>query len=96
MPQCPKCGQPAANGQPREVRFRHGIPTAQSFWSADLQIYTRRLSLEGEFVLNPQDFKFPTSVGSRNRETAKAGYVTGQVRMGHLEQRGADAPVAVQ
>lgn len=83
-------GQPAADGQPREVRFRHGIPTAQSFWSADLQISTRQLSLEGEFVLNPQDFKFPTSQGERNQETAKAGYVTGQVRMGGKGTMGAE------
>ena len=83
-------GQPVTDGQPREVRFKHGIPTAQSFWGANLQLTTERLSLVGEFVLNPQDFKFPTAEGKRRTETARAGYLTAQVRLGSKGSIGAE------
>lgn len=83
-------GRPQPDGQPREVRFRHGIPTAQSFWSANLQVTTERLSLVGEFVFNPQTFQFPTSEGGRETRLASAGYLNALVPLAGLGALGAE------
>ena len=83
-------GQPAVDGQAREVRFKHGVPTAQSFWSANVQLTTKRLTLAGELVLNPQTFKFPTTAGRRRHESATAGYLTAQMRFGAKGEIGAE------
>jgi len=67
---------PGADAGPRIVRFRHGIPTAQSFYGLNVNLLTDRFTIAGEVVLNPQDFKFPTEHGDRVTETAKSAYVT--------------------
>ncbi|NKB72368.1 MAG: hypothetical protein GKR89_35275 [Candidatus Latescibacteria bacterium] len=67
---------PATGKGPKTVRFKHLLPTAQSFYGVNLDWLTGRFHLTGEFVLNPQDFKFPTQAGKRQRETPHAGYLT--------------------
>jgi hypothetical protein len=75
---------------PVAVRFKHAIPTAQTFYSVNINLLTERFHLNGEFVLNPQDFKFPTAAGKRQSEMAKAGYMTLKGRMGVLGTVGAE------
>ena len=67
---------PATGKGPRPVRFKHALPTAQSFYGVNLDWLAKGFHLTGEFVLNPQDFKFPTQAGKRVRETPHAGYLT--------------------
>ena len=74
---------PAMGTGPKVVRFKHAIPTAQSFYALNANWLTEHFHLKGEFVLNPQDFKFPTDKGKRLGETAKAGYVTLLGKMGN-------------
>lgn len=83
-------GNPRLDGTPSRVRFDYGIPTAQSFYGANLHYEVEGLRLEGEFVHNPQDFKFPTADGRRSRETATAGYVTALARFGERGNVGAE------
>ena len=83
-------GQPQLDGTPTEVRFRHGIPTAQGFHGVDFDLTTERLNLTGEFVLNPQEFKFPTLDGERTREWAHSGYLSALLRLGGAGDVGAE------
>ena len=73
---------PRLDGTPTRVRFDYGIPTAQSFYGANLKYEVKGLRLDGEFVHNPQDFKFPTAGGRRSTESATAGYITALARFG--------------
>jgi len=81
---------PAAGDGPKVVRFRHGIPTAQTFYGLNANLLTKRFHLSGEFVLNPQDFKFPTEKGKHRRKTAKAGFLTLLGKMGNKGNIGAE------
>jgi hypothetical protein len=81
---------PALGQGPEVVRFRHAIPTAQSFYGLNVNWLSRYFHLTGEGVLNPQDFKFPTAPGSRFRRTSKAGYLTLQGRLGAAGRLGAE------
>jgi len=76
-------GSPGSGDGPQIVRFKHAIPTAQTFYGANFELDTKRLSLSGEYVLNPQDFKFPTRLGRRYQKTARAGYVTALGKLGN-------------
>ena len=58
------------------LEYQHGTGGAQS-----------ELRLNGEFVHNPQDFKFPTAGGRRSRESATAGYLTALARFGEVHPR---------
>ncbi|MBI2503158.1 MAG: hypothetical protein HYW07_07970 [Candidatus Latescibacteria bacterium] len=82
-------GSPAMEG-PRVVRFKHSIPTAQSFYGLNVNWLSEHFHLTGELALNPQDFKFPTARGRRLRQTSKAGYLTLQGKMGAAGQVGAE------
>ncbi|MFP6643510.1 MAG: hypothetical protein VCF24_08115 [Candidatus Latescibacterota bacterium] len=73
---------PRLDGTPTRVRFDYGIPTAQSFYGANLSYEVAGLKLDGEFVHNPQEFKFPTAKGRRSSESATAGYLTALARFG--------------
>jgi len=83
-------GSPATGSGPQVVRFRHAIPTAQTFYGLNANLLTEHFHLEGEFVLNPQDFKFPTEKGKRLGETAKAAYLTLLGKMGKVGNLGAE------
>jgi hypothetical protein len=72
------------------VRFRHAIPTAQSFYGLNLNWLSRYFHLKGEWVLNPQDYKFPTDGGRRHRQTSRAGYLTLRGKMGPAGDLGAE------
>lgn len=82
---------PATGAGPKAVRFRHAIPTAQSFYGLNVNLLTDRFTIAGELVLNPQDFKFPTENGDRETETAKSGYLTLVGRLGDMGDIGAEA-----
>ncbi len=73
---------------PKLVRFKHAIPTAQTFYGLNINWLHERFHLTGEFVLNPLDYKFPTARGKRMRETGKAGYFTLRSGMGALGDLG--------
>jgi hypothetical protein len=73
---------PHLDGTPTRVRFNYGIPTAQSFYGANLSYEVGGLKLDGEFVHNPQEFKFPTAKGRRSRQSSTAGYLTALARFG--------------
>lgn len=83
-------GSPRLDGTPRRVRVDYGIPTAQSFYGANLKYEVGGLQLDGEFVHNPQDFKFPTARGRRSTETSTAGYLTALARFGSRGDLGAE------
>lgn len=83
-------GSAAQNGVPQRVRFKHAIPTAQSFYGLNAEWLHERFHLTGEFVINPQDFKFPTQRGKRLRETSKAGYLTLKGKMGRAGDIGVE------
>lgn len=82
-------GSTPLDGTPERVRFQHAIPTAQTFYGANLEWLHRRFHLKGEFVANPQDFKFPTQRGGRRQEMSRAGYLTLKGKMG----RGGDVGI---
>jgi hypothetical protein len=73
---------PAMGKGPKVVRFKHSIPTAQSFYGLNVNWLSEFFHLTGELALNPQDFKFPTVRGQRRRQTGKAGYLTVLGKMG--------------
>ena len=83
-------GNPDLNGRPRVVRVHHAIPTAQSFYGANLHLSTETLDLSGEIAYNPQDFMFPTKDGSRRREAAYAGYLTVLGKLGDIGNFGGE------
>jgi hypothetical protein len=83
-------GSPRLDGTPTRVRFDYGIPTAQTFYGANVSYQVKGLQLDGEFVHNPQDFKFPTADGRRSQESATAGYLTALARLGSRGDVGAE------
>ena len=83
-------GNPHVNSRPRTVRFHHSIPTAQSFYGANLHLHFEELNLDAELVYNPQDFKFPTEPGVRNRRSAYAGYLTAVFNLGRFGRFGGE------
>ena len=83
-------GSPPLDGTPTRVRFDYGIPTAQSFYGVNIDYEVAGLKLDGEFVHNPQDFKFPTAEGKRSRESATAGYLTALARFDERGDVGAE------
>lgn len=62
-------------GERRVVRFRHQIPTGQSFYSANLRVRAKGVEIDAEYALNPQEFIFPKRGGSRQRKTSQAGFL---------------------
>lgn len=83
-------GNPPLDGSPSRVRFDYGIPTAQSFYGVNIDYEVAGLKLDGEFVHNPQDFKYPTAQGKRSRESSTAGYLTALARFGQRGDVGAE------
>ena len=83
-------GSPRLDGIPTRVRFDYGIPTAQTFYGANISYQARGLELDGEFVHNPQDFKFPTAQGVRSQQSSTAGYLTALARFGGRGTVGAE------
>ena len=81
---------PATGNGPRAVRFRHAIPTAQTFYGANIDLHTDLLRVQGEIVYNPQDFKFPTRDGRRGQKSARSGYLTALAKMGSRGSIGAE------
>jgi hypothetical protein len=81
---------PAVGKGPKAVRFMHAIPTAQTFYGANIDLHTDRLRVQGEYVYNPQDFKFPTRDGRRVQKAARSGYLTALARMGSKGTIGAE------
>lgn len=81
---------PATGKGPKAVRFRHSIPTAQSFYGFNVNWLSRYFHLTGELALNPQDFRFPTARGERFRHTSKAGYLTLLGKLGTAGKVGAE------
>jgi len=81
-------GGPRMGTGPRRVRFKHAIPTAQTFYGLNLDWLGEHLHLQGELVVNPQDFKFPTDSGQRMRRTSQAGYLTLMGKMGRAGNLG--------
>ena len=81
---------PATGNGPRAVRFRHAIPTAQTFYGANIDLHTDLLRVQGEIVYNPQDFKFPTRDGRRGQKSALSGYLTALAKMGSRGSIGAE------
>lgn len=61
--------------QQRSVRFRHEIPTGQTFYGASARLRAKGVFIDGEFALNPQEFIFPRKGGDRQRQTASAGFL---------------------
>jgi len=68
-------GTPGLEEQ-RVVRFRHQIPTGQTFYGASARLEAKGFFLDGEFVINPHEFIFPKKGGKRQRKTSHAGFVT--------------------
>ena len=83
-------GNPNVDGEPNVVRFHHSIPTAQSFYGANLHWRTKALDLSGEIVYNPQDFVFPTKIGHRRRVASYAGYLTLLGKLGAVGDLGGE------
>ena len=70
-----------ADGAPRDlspkvVKFRYGMPTAQSIASVDVDLDFAGLKLDGEFAMNYQDFKFPVREGRRTSKFVPAYFLT--------------------
>ncbi|MBT6143931.1 MAG: hypothetical protein HOH74_00800, partial [Gemmatimonadetes bacterium] len=83
-------GRQGLDGAPKRVRINYGIPTAQSFYGASLKYEVEGLTLDGEIVHNPQEYKFPTAKGRRSTESGTAGYLTAQARFGRYGNVGAE------
>lgn len=83
-------GRPGLDGTPKRVRINYGIPTAQTFYGASISYEVEGLTLDGEFVHNPQDYKYPTAEGRRRTESATAGYLTAVARFGSRGNVGAE------
>lgn len=75
---------------PRLVRFRHAIPTGQSFYGLSGRIEAQQLTLEGELVANPQEFMFPTAGGKREQRQSYGGFLRLRRELGRAGGAGAE------
>ena len=83
-------GNPLPGGSPKTVRFRHEIPTAQSFYGLNFAIQSVGFSAKGEWVWNPKDFMFPVQEGARQRKLSRAGFLQTRKHLGGLGRLGAE------
>lgn len=66
---------------PKEVRFDYGFPTAQSLASLNMAFDYAGFKLDGELVLNLQNFKYPYKDGARHSKNVTAYYFTGERKL---------------
>ena len=83
-------GNPLPNGPSRTIRFRHVIPTAQSFYGLNFAIQSIGFFAKGEWVWNPKDFMFPVKEGARQRKLSRAGFFQTRKHLGGLGRLGAE------
>ncbi|MCK5381349.1 MAG: hypothetical protein KAJ81_07750 [Candidatus Latescibacteria bacterium] len=83
-------GNPLPSDAPKTVRFRHVIPTAQSFYGLNFTIQSVGFSAKGEWVWNPKDFMFPVKEGAREHKTSSAGFLQAKKRLGDFGRLGVE------
>jgi len=84
-------GNPLPDGPPKTIRFRHVIPTAQSFYGLNFSIQSEGFFVKGEWVWNPKDFMFPVKGGARQQKFSRAGFFQAKRDLGSLGTLGAEA-----